>query len=143
RDIPSRGTEVIYIFKRRDTRGEAVFPGADVPVLMLHTDCSLFALKSAHSSRLLPALSCALAARLWVKVLAGGGAESKVGREGLARMCLKAPARIWLKPPPASLWQGRWRMIRSTRTTRTEATSHDRPTSLAPPETDTGLAVAG
>jgi hypothetical protein len=54
RDMPSRGTEVIYIFERGDTRGGAIFPGTDVLVLMLYTDCSLFALKSAHSSRLLP-----------------------------------------------------------------------------------------
>src|SRR5260221_14312900 len=54
RDIPSRGTEVIYIFERRDTRGGAVFPATCVLVLMLRTDCSLFTIKSAHSSRLLP-----------------------------------------------------------------------------------------
>ena len=54
RDMPSRGTEIIYIFERRDTRGGAVFPGADVLVLMLYTDCSLLSLKSAPFSCLLP-----------------------------------------------------------------------------------------
>src|SRR5262249_25766383 len=54
RDMPSRGTEVIYIFERRDTRGGAIFPGTDVLVLMLYTDCSFLSLKSAHFSRLLP-----------------------------------------------------------------------------------------
>src|SRR5262249_38504955 len=54
RAMPSRGTEVIYIFERRDTRGGAIFPGTDVLVLMLYTDCSFLSLKSAHFSRLLP-----------------------------------------------------------------------------------------
>ena len=45
------GIDTLYF---QYTRGEAVFPGPCVPVLMLRTDCSLFTLKSAHSSRLLP-----------------------------------------------------------------------------------------
>src|SRR5262249_11438050 len=53
-EILSRGKEAMYIFERRSTRGGAVVRGIFILVLMLCTDCSLFTLKSAHSSRLLP-----------------------------------------------------------------------------------------
>ena len=44
----------IYNFSFQYTRWGAIFPEVCVPVLMLRTDCSLFALRYAHSSRLLP-----------------------------------------------------------------------------------------
>jgi len=53
--LPSSSPSVgINTLSCQYTRGGAVFPATGVPVLMLRTDCSLFALKSAPSSRLLP-----------------------------------------------------------------------------------------
>src|SRR5713101_3982660 len=51
RSIPSI---LIYNFSFQYTRWGAISPEGCVPVLMLRTDCSLFALRYAHSSRLLP-----------------------------------------------------------------------------------------
>src|SRR6266567_7588550 len=44
----------IYNFSFQYTRWGAISPEGCVPVLMLRTDCSFFALRYAHSSRLLP-----------------------------------------------------------------------------------------
>jgi len=44
----------IYNFSFQYPRWEAISPEACVPVLRLRTDCLLFTLKAAHSSRLLP-----------------------------------------------------------------------------------------
>ena len=51
---------LIYNFSFQYTRWEAIFPEVCLPVLMLRTDCSLFALRYAHSSRLLPLSSHSL-----------------------------------------------------------------------------------
>lgn len=45
---------VIYNSQREYTRWEALFPETCVLVLMLRADCSLLALKPAHSSPYLP-----------------------------------------------------------------------------------------
>ena len=44
----------IYNFSFQYPRWEAISPEVCVPVLMIRTDCLLFTLKAAHSSRLLP-----------------------------------------------------------------------------------------